>query len=157
MRISIVSFGKKRDELYGAALAEYLGRIKRPWSLACQDLPSGRKSEDESADNVMRRELHALDEARITLESCALLDVHGKAHSSESFATWLEQLQDGGTRELAFVIGGADGVHPDGRRRARHKLSLSPLTLPHRLARVLLAEQIFRAQTILRGEKYHRR
>jgi 23S rRNA (pseudouridine1915-N3)-methyltransferase len=151
LKIVIVSFGHKRDELFQAALDDFCRRIQKPWSIELRDLASGRKSNDENAEVVMRRELEAFP-----LESAVVLDVQGKAHTSESFAAFLQQQQDGGTRELPFVIGGADGVHPDGRKRARYKLSLGAMTLPHRLARIVLVEQIYRAQSILRGEKYHR-
>ena len=155
MKLRVVSFGHKRDELYQPALTEYASRLVKPWLLTLEDLPTGRKSESESAEAVMRRELQTLED-KVTLEKACLLDVEGKAHSTETFAAWLQRCQDSGEKDLVFVIGGADGVHKDGRARAAHKLSLSKLTLPHRLARVLLAEQIYRAQSILRGEKYHR-
>jgi 23S rRNA (pseudouridine1915-N3)-methyltransferase len=156
MKLVVVSFGHKRDELHQVALAEYQRRIVKPWSLAFKDLPSERRSETENPDTVMRRELDALTSAGVELDKSVLLDVKGKAHTSESLSLWLGQRQDAGERELFFVIGGADGIHPSAKPHAAALMSLSALTLPHRLARVVLAEQIYRSQSILRGEKYHR-
>lgn len=152
MRLRVVSFGHKRDELYGAATAEYAKRIARPWSLELTDLPSGRKSESEPAAQVMKREAEAIDD----LDRPWLLDVGGKETSTEELAAWLRDAQDRGTKEIVFVIGGADGLDDELRKRAGRRISLSKLTLPHRLARVVLIEQIYRTQTILRGEKYHK-
>ncbi len=81
------------------------------------------------------------------------LSVQGTAASSEDLAKWLDTA---GGRELTLVIGGADGLDPEVDKNAKRRLSLSKLTLPHRLARLVLVEQIYRAQCILRGTKYHK-
>lgn len=84
------------------------------------------------------------------------LDERGKAMASRAFAERLGDLRDGGTRDLAFVIGGADGLDAVLRKRAGWVLSFGPQTWPHMLVRVMLAEQVYRAQTILAGHPYHR-
>ena len=89
-------------------------------------------------------------------ETTVLLDRRGKAVSSEELATWLSDWRMIG-RDVALLIGGVDGFDEATRRRARHVLSLSNLTFPHQLARVLIAEQIYRAWAILSGHPYHRR
>jgi 23S rRNA (pseudouridine1915-N3)-methyltransferase len=81
----------------------------------------------------------------------SLLDEAGAAYSSEAFARWLEQRRQGG-RDVCFVVGGPFGTRLE---RCDHRLSLSPMTLPHQLARVVLLEQLFRAHKILAGEPYH--
>jgi 23S rRNA (pseudouridine1915-N3)-methyltransferase len=83
-------------------------------------------------------------------------DEHGTAQSSRAFASTVEVLRDRGVRRLAFVIGGADGLDPALLARADGKLAFGPQTWPHALARVLLAEQIYRAVSILAGSPYHR-
>jgi 23S rRNA (pseudouridine1915-N3)-methyltransferase len=83
-------------------------------------------------------------------------DEHGTAHASRAFASMVEVLRDRGVRRLAFVIGGADGLDPGLLARADGKLAFGPQTWPHALARVLLAEQIYRAVSILAGSPYHR-
>lgn len=148
MKLRIVSFGHKRDELQ-PLLDDYAGRLVRPWSLELVDHPSARKSEKESAAEVMAREA-----AKISGVYWALC-VEGKAASSAELAKWLGQSADS-RRELSFVIGGADGLDASVVRGAERRLSLSALTLPHRLARLILVEQIYRAQTILRGTSYHK-
>ena len=83
------------------------------------------------------------------------LDERGRSLTSVELAAWLERIRDRGTRELAFVVGGAWGLSPEIMNRADESLRLSSMTLPHELARVLLLEQYYRAWTILRGLPYH--
>jgi 23S rRNA (pseudouridine1915-N3)-methyltransferase len=83
-------------------------------------------------------------------------DEHGSARTSRAFAEEIGRLRDSGVRKLAFVIGGADGLDPELLGKAQGKLAFGPQTWPHALARVLLAEQIYRAVSILAGSPYHR-
>jgi 23S rRNA (pseudouridine1915-N3)-methyltransferase len=83
-----------------------------------------------------------------------LLDAAGKQLTSQQFARWLGELRDRGTRELVFLCGDAEGFPDDLRARAKQKISLSTLTMPHEFARVVLAEQIYRAFAILAGHPY---
>ena len=85
-----------------------------------------------------------------------LLDAKGKGMTSEDFAEFLGALRDAGTRDLAFVIGGPDGLGVLPGKKAGRSLAFGPQTWPHLLARVLLSEQIYRAMTILAGHPYHR-
>ncbi len=85
----------------------------------------------------------------------AMLESRGQQASSEQFAEWLGRQRDMGTQTLVFAIGSADGWTPEGRARADSLLSLGSMTLPHELARVVLAEQLYRAFTILAGHPYH--
>lgn len=85
-----------------------------------------------------------------------LLDERGKEHTSESFARWIDAEQRGGTPGLAFLVGEADGLPADVKARVSDGICLSRLTLPHQLCFVILAEQLYRASAILRGEPYHR-
>ncbi len=84
-----------------------------------------------------------------------LLDSRGKTFSSEDFAAWIGRQRDGGTQNLIFAIGPADGWSDAARSQAYSLLSFGPMTLPHELARVVLAEQVYRAFTILAGHPYH--
>ena len=85
-----------------------------------------------------------------------ILDERGTVQTSPQFAGWLEQRRDSGLSELSFVIGGADGLAPAFRDSANHALSFGKMVWPHALARVMLAEQLYRAVTILNGAPYHR-
>jgi 23S rRNA (pseudouridine1915-N3)-methyltransferase len=84
------------------------------------------------------------------------LDVRGKALTSEAFARALAEVRDGGAKTMAILIGGPDGLAPAVLQAARLKVSLGAITLPHGLARIVLAEQLYRAATILAGHPYHR-
>jgi len=86
--------------------------------------------------------------------TAVLLDAGGKPYDSEAFAKWLRELRDRGTRELIYVCGDADGFPNELRERVKQKISLSPMTYSHELARVMLAEQIYRAFAILSGSAY---
>lgn len=96
----------------------------------------------------------ARQEARTPVRA-VLLDSRGKQMSSEAFATWLGTQRDTGTRHLVFAIGPASGWSDESRRRAHLLLSLGPFTMAHALARLVLAEQLYRACTILAGHPYH--
>ena len=84
------------------------------------------------------------------------LDETGQSPTSEEFSRWNENLRDGGARNLAFIIGGADGLDPTVVKAAQHKLAFGAMTLPHQLARIVLSEQLYRAMTLLAGHPYHR-
>jgi len=84
------------------------------------------------------------------------MDERGKAMASPDFAAWVARQRDDGIRDCAFVIGGADGLAPDIRDRADLTLSFGPMVWPHMLARAMLAEQLYRAASILAGTPYHR-
>jgi 23S rRNA (pseudouridine1915-N3)-methyltransferase len=107
----------------------------------------------ELRDSTRDKEAEAIRQALRADEMPVLLMEQGKALSSIAFASRLESL---GSERLAFVIGGADGLTDDLKASARWQLSLSPMTFPHELARLLLLEQLYRAQAILQGSPYHR-
>ena len=85
-----------------------------------------------------------------------LLDAAGKQFTSQQFAHWIAALRDRGSREIVFLCGDADGFPDSLRKRAHQKISLSAMTFSHELARVMLAEQLYRAHTVLSGHPYHR-
>ncbi len=105
---------------------------------------------------LMRREAELLRAAILPGARLIALDSRGKALSSEDFAALLGRWCDAGTAEAAFAIGGAEGLDPEFRAEAALVLSLGPQTWPHMLVRAMLAEQLYRAQTILTGHPYHR-
>jgi 23S rRNA (pseudouridine1915-N3)-methyltransferase len=138
--------GKIKERGIREAVDDYLGRIER-------HLPI----EEVELRDAPAAELAAAMEKRLP-EGAHLvaLDIGGKSMTSEAFARWLEARVTEGKGKLVFIIGGPDGIPPPIRERAHEKLSLSPMTLPHRLARLILVEQLYRAGTILRGEPYAR-
>lgn len=140
MKISVIAVGKLRDAPSRALADDYLGRLRRYL----------RAEEVEVKDNA------ALERAVPEDAVVVALEVWGKALSSEAFAQRLEGWGRTGKGNIAFLIGGAEGIPEAVSRRAQFHLSLSTMTLPHRLARILLFEQLYRALTILRGEPYAR-
>lgn len=128
-----------------AALAQtYLERCAG--FIACQ--PEAFKSEEAMFESLLKRQGR-------TSPFVVLLDSRGKAMSSAAFAAWLGARRDGGTQQIVFAIGPASGWSPAALERSNLLLSLGPMTLAHALARLVMAEQIYRAFTILSGHPYH--
>lgn len=154
MRLVVAVVGKPRHRALATAIGEYEQRAARYWPLDVQEVRE-EPARGAPVDLVREREAERL-RARLTpgarLVAC---DAAGRAMSSEAFAGWLQGEREGG-RDVAFVIGGAFGLAPSLRAQAPLALSLAPWTLPHELARLVLAEQLYRAGTILRGEPYHK-
>lgn len=140
MKIRLLMLGKTRRAELRAVLDEYVKRVSRHSPTEIVEV------RDESA---MLKKLAADRAATVVL-----LDAGGKALSSEEFAKWLAELRDRGTRELFFLCGDADGFPDAVRQRAQRKVSLSAMTFSHELARVMLAEQLYRAFAILSGSPY---
>jgi 23S rRNA (pseudouridine1915-N3)-methyltransferase len=153
MMLHLVAVGRVSDPALRAACAEYLARIRKVWSLEVHEVrsPAGKFPPAER----MRREGDRLLETIPARALGVALTRTGRSESSEGLAQRLAGWQATG-REIAFVIGGADGLDGRVHQRCGESLSLSPLTLPHELARVVLLEQLYRAGTIWRGTPYHK-
>lgn len=141
MKIHLVMLGKTRRPEIRALLDDYLARIGRFAEVQLTEL------REDSAASL--RKLSFDPNATVVL-----LDDAGKPQTSAQFAKWLAETRDRGAREIIFLGGGAEGFPENLRRRATQKLSLSPLTFSHELARVMLAEQLYRAFAILAGHPY---
>ena len=133
--------GKTRREEVHALLDDYVGRIRHYTEIEVIAL------RDAGPSSLRKLKL---DPAATVV----LLDASGKQFTSQQFARWLGDVRDRGTRELVFLCGGAEGFPDDLRAKAKQKISLSTLTMPHEFARVVLAEQIYRAFAILAGHPY---
>jgi 23S rRNA (pseudouridine1915-N3)-methyltransferase len=140
VKIVVVAVGKLKERELRVVADDYLGRIRR--HVRCDEV-------EVKTDAALARALPG-DATLVALE------VDGAETSSEGLARQIERWGSQGKGVVAFVIGGAEGIPADVSQRAHARLSLSRLTLPHRLARVVLYEQIYRAMTILRGEPYAR-
>ena len=141
MKIHLVMLGKTRRPEIRSLLDDYLARIGRFAEVQLTEL------REDSAASLRKP---ALDSSATVV----LLDDAGKPQSSAQFAKWLGETRDRGAREIVFLCGGAAGFPETLRRRATQKLSLSPLTFSHELARAMLAEQLYRAFAILAGHPY---
>ncbi len=153
MKLRVVAVGKDRSGLYAPAVEEYARRLARHVKLEIVEVPEARKhagtprARDEEAEAIL---------ARLSgRERVVLLDERGKEETSIEFARrvgrWLEE-----ARDVALVVGGSDGLGEAVRARGSETIALSRMTLAHRLARLVLVEQLYRALTILRGEPYHK-
>jgi 23S rRNA (pseudouridine1915-N3)-methyltransferase len=141
VKIRLVMLGKTRREESAALLDDYIGRIKRYAEIEVIPLR-------DSGPSALRK--LKIDPAATVV----LLDAAGKQYTSQQFARWLGDLRGRGARELIFLCGDAEGFPDEVRAKAKQKISLSTLTMPHEFARVVLAEQIYRAFAILAGHPY---
>lgn len=158
MRLLIIAVGDKMPAWVDSACAEYTKRMPRETRIELVELKPEKRSEKSTGQAVDK--IKAAEAERI-LEKCpkgarlVALDEHGQEPDSKGLAAWLgEWMRDG--RDLAFLIGGADGLAEGLLARAETHLALSRFTLPHGLARVVLVEQLYRASSLLRGHPYHR-
>ncbi len=140
MRLRLILLGKTRRPELRAVFEDYIKRISRSSPVEVNEV----------------RDTHAalkhLDADRAA--TALLLDAGGKPLDSDALARWLAEQRDRGTREIIFVCGDADGFPESLRKRVTQKLSLSPMTYSHELARVMLAEQLYRAFAVLSGSPY---
>lgn len=152
MKLRLLSVGRDRSQLFEPAVQEYAKRLGRYVKFELVEVPEARQ-----ADEAQAREKEALDlvSKLKPREKLWLLDEHGQEWDSRGLSTAMAKVMDSGL-DLAFAIGGPSGHGPAIRERADKVVSLSKLTLPHRLARVVVAEQLYRAFTLMRGEPYHR-
>jgi 23S rRNA (pseudouridine1915-N3)-methyltransferase len=151
MKLTFLSVGKDRSGLFAPGVDEYVERLGHHAKVSVVELPESKKSGAQAKEEEGAALLAKLG----SKDALVALDERGKSLGSVEFARWLGTQRDQG-RDLAFVIGGDEGLSDAVRARASLVLSLSAMTMPHRLARLVLAEQVYRAFTILRGEPYHR-
>ncbi len=153
MKLRIIAVGKDRSGLYAPAVAEYAKRLGRYVRFEVVEVPEARRhagtprARDEEGEALL---------AKINpRERVVALDERGAEETSSAFARRVERWLAQG-RDVALVVGGSDGLAPPVLARADETLALSRMTLAHRLARLVLVEQLYRAMTILRGEPYHK-
>jgi len=155
MRIVVAVVGKPRDAGgLATAIHDYETRASRYWPLDVREVreESGRSLSNDQVRNREAERLAALLPAGAHVVAC---EIGGASMTSETFADWVQRRRED-ARDLAFVIGGAHGLGEAIQRVANSRLALAPWTLPHELARLVLAEQLYRAGTIVRREPYHK-
>lgn len=151
LKVRVASIGKERSGLFSPAVAEYAKRLERYARCTLVELPESRR-EGERAKEEEATRLFALLSPRDWLIA---LDERGEQLGSIELSRLVERAGREG-RDLLFAIGGDEGLSEEVRRRAHRTVALSRLTLPHRLARLVLVEQLYRAFTLIRGEPYHK-
>lgn len=159
LSITLVCVGKMRETYYISAFAEYAKRLGAYCRFELAELPEQRLPERPSQKEIraaLEKEAQAV-RARIPKGAAVIaMCVEGKLLSSEALARQLAGYAAGGTSKVCFLVGGSFGLDEGLKREASLRLSMSPMTFPHHLARVMLAEQIYRACTINAGTQYHK-
>lgn len=155
MRMTLIAVGRMRPGPVRALYDHYAGRLG-PGPLGALALKEVEERRPLPAEDLKRREADLLLGAAPKGARIIALDETGKAHSSAQFAGLIGRWRDEGVRDLAFLIGGPEGLDQAVHQAAALALCLGPMTWPHLLTRALLAEQLYRAQSILSGHPYHR-
>ena len=145
--VRVICVGRLKEKFYIDACAEYEKRLSRYCSFELVEVPeTGDLAKDGAA--VL---------AKIPAGACVVaMCIEGKLHSSEDMAELVQQCAVGGKSKICFLIGGSDGLAESVKSRAERRLSMSRMTFPHHLARVMVLEQIYRAEAIQAGSKYHK-
>ena len=154
MVFHVVAVGRVRDAGLNAACADYVGRIRRYAKLEIHEVPDGTRR-SKSREGVLREEAAALGKAIPRAARLVALSRGGRQLDSRGFAAALDGWRQAG-RDLAFLVGGAYGLDEALQGRCDEVIRVSDMTLPHELARLVLLEQIYRGNTILKGEPYHK-
>ena len=155
MHIRLIAVSDRQPAWVGDAAGEYTKRLPGQWRFRLDTVATARRTEAGNSGQAVDTEGLLVLKLLKPAETVVLLDRTGTQLTSEGLSAQLNDWQTAGS-DLAFIIGGPDGVSRDCARRADFRLSLSRLTLPHGLARVVLVEQLYRAHTLLQGHPYHR-
>lgn len=155
MKCRLIAAGTRLPDWINAGFREYQKRLTGALTLELHEIPIASRRAGENPARAITREGRAMLAAVSARDHVVALEVSGAARSTEQVGAWLaERLRDG--RPLVLLIGGPDGLSTECLDRADGSWSLSPLTLPHALVRVVVAEQIYRAMSLLAGHPYHR-
>lgn len=155
MLIRIIAIGQKMPSWVDTAYKEYEKRLVSDIRLQLIEIPAGKRSKNSNTQKLILQE-GKLSLAATGKNDCIIaMDVKGKRHTTESMAQEITKLQSLG-HNLSLLIGGPEGLSPDCLQAAHHQWSLSDLTLPHPMVRVILAEQIYRCWSLIQGHPYHK-
>lgn len=158
-KVTLICVGKLKEKFYAQATAEYSKRLSRFCKLEIVELPESRLSDSPSPAEISQALTAeaALIEAKLPKGSALVaMCIEGEELSSPQLAEKMRQFAVSGVSNLTFLIGGSVGLSPAIKAQADFRLSMSPMTFPHHLARVMLLEQIYRAYQINAGTKYHK-
>lgn len=155
MRIHLLAIGQRLPGWVVDGYQSYAKRLPRECSLTLHELPAARRNKSSKVDALRRSEASTIVQAIPKGAWVVALDEGGQSWTTVKLGKQLDRWMQNG-RDVALLVGGPDGLDPELRRRADQCWSLSPLTLPHGMVRVFVAEQIYRAWTLLVGHPYHR-
>lgn len=155
MKLKLLAVGQKMPNWVEQGFAEYAKRLPADCAIELIEIAPGHRAKNTSKEKAMQQEAQSILKALRPQDHLVALDVLGKPWSTEQLAQQLShwRMQGG---DVALVVGGPDGLTAEVLAQAKQRWSLSPLTLPHPLVRVLLAEQLYRAWSILQGHPYHK-
>jgi 23S rRNA (pseudouridine1915-N3)-methyltransferase len=155
MKCRLIAAGTRLPDWVNSGFREYQKRLRSPLVLELHEIPVATRRAGENPQRAIQREGADMLATLGKDDYVVALEITGKTMSTEQLSVWLaERMRDG--RSLALLIGGPDGLSPPCCERADQSWSLSPLTLPHALVRVVVAEQLYRATSLLAGHPYHR-
>ena len=155
MKLSFWSIGKPHDPLLKAAIEEFTSRVNRYYPVKWQIIPPVKNSASLSGIELKKKEAAAVTALLAKDDFLVALDEYGREWNSKQLSEFIQLRANESTRQVVFLIGGAYGLDDSLLKSANFRWSLSPLTFPHHLVRLILAEQVYRACTILRNESYH--
>lgn len=157
-RITVLCVGKLKEKFYADAAAEYCKRLSRYCKIEVTELPETRLPEDPSPAEIKKALAAEANAIRQKLEGGAVVAmcIEGQTCSSEALSKKLAAFALEGKSKMTFLIGGSFGLDETLKKQADWRLSMSPMTFPHHLARVMLLEQIYRACQITEGTRYHK-
>lgn len=155
MHLLVAAVGQRMPGWVNEAWTEYSRRMPSNLTLTLREIPLAKRGKNAATQRLKKTESHALFNAMPARARVIALDVQGQGWSTGKLADNLENWMGEG-RDVGFMIGGPDGISPDILQQADNRWSLGPLTLPHPLVRVVLAEQLYRAWTITQNHPYHR-
>ena len=154
-KIKIIALGKFKEQAYKELEAEYLKRLSPFAKIKVIELPEIGYSKNQEVEKIKEQEAEKIIKQLPQDGIVILLEEKGALRGSKDFSIFLERTGGLG-KELVFVIGSGVGLHSSLKSYSNYSMSLSPLTFPHNMARVILEEQIYRACTILAGKEYHK-
>ena len=155
MKITLLVVGKTTDPHFMASIDEYARRIRHYLPFDMEVIPELRNTKSLSEEQQKEKEADLLLKAFLPGDHIVLLDEHGREFRSLEFASWMGKKMAAGLKRLVFVVGGPYGFSPRVHAAASEKISLSRMTFSHQMIRLIFAEQIYRAMTILNHEPYH--
>ncbi len=155
MKLIVAAVGTRMPNWVDEAYAEFARRMPRELTMQLQEIKAEPRSGGKSVEAMLAAEAARIKAALPARCRLVALDEHGADLTTQQFATRLRQWMEGGD-DVALVIGGPDGLAPEIKAAAAESLRLSSLTLPHALVRVLLAEALYRAASLLKNHPYHR-
>ena len=159
LNIKVICVGKMRDRFFTDAANEYLKRLSGYCSIDVIEIPEYRLPDTPSASEISKalaRESSLIEEKIPSGAVCAALCIEGEQLDSPALSALLSGYAVRGASKLCFIIGGSYGLHTDLKNKADIRISMSKMTFPHTLARVILLEQLYRALSIAGGGKYHK-